>query len=261
MMNFQAQLVLALSLVAGCAVDADLASTEHHVAGQLILLPDSGTGQNREVMSTFDPLVVSLYDTYGNPMSDVQVTFTAPASGPSSTFRFGGQAHTDSEGRAELRPYANQWAGTYTVWASTDGAEPMPFVLTNGAASPAMILPILGTNQFRPMGMAFEHPLTVEVRDNYGNLVEGAPVEFVAPASGATSQMMDSTTVTDDEGRASTFAVAGNTMGTYTVLAKVTGAPSIPFILTNMEMPVGNPRATRAVDGPVLDSKDQLSTP
>ncbi|MDQ3337108.1 MAG: Ig-like domain-containing protein [Myxococcota bacterium] len=249
MTTIKAQLLIAFSLVTGaCAVDADLASTEHHVVGQKILLPDSGTGQNREVMSTFDPLVVSLYDTYGNPLANTQITFTAPASGPSSTFRFGGHAKTDSEGHAELRPYANQWAGTYTVWASADGAEPMPFVLTNGAASPAMLVPILGTNQLRTIGQAFELPLTVEVRDNYGNVVEGAPVEFVAPASGATTHMMNSAAITDDEGRASTFAVAGNMPGTYTVLAKVTGAPSIPFVLSNTEMPTGNPRATDLAD-------------
>ena len=107
-----------------------------------------------------------------------------------------------------------------------------------------MILPILGTNQFRPMGQAFEQPLTVEVRDNYGNLVEGAPVEFVAPTSGATTQMITASTVTDDEGHASTFAIAGTTPGMYTVLAKVTGAPSVPFVLSNTDMPIGNPRAT-----------------
>jgi hypothetical protein len=243
-MTIKAQLLIALSLTSACAVDADLASTEHHVAGQMILLPHSGTGQNREVMSTFDPLVVSLYDTFGNPMVGMQIAFTSPSSGPSSEFRFGGIAETDGEGRAELRPYANQWAGTYTVWASVDGADPMPFVLTNAAASPAQILPILGTNQLRPMGMAFEQPLTVEVHDNYGNVVEGAAVEFVAPTSGATTYMMDDSSITDDDGRASTFAIAGDILGTYTVLATVTGAPSIPFVLSNLETPAGNPRAT-----------------
>lgn len=228
--------LIALLVAGGCAVDTDLAETAQHVAGSPVLLPDSGTGQNREVMSSFDPLVVMLFDTYGNPIEGATVTFTAPATGPSATLRFDGQVETDATGRAELRPYANQWAGTYTVWAHADGAQPMPFVLTNSAAPPAVMLPLLGTDQARPAGMPFEYPLTIEVRDNYGNVVEGAPVEFVAPASGATTRLLDgNVAVTGDDGRAAVFAVAGDVVGTYTVLATVAGAPAVPFELSNME--------------------------
>lgn len=229
-------MLLALSLLlGGCVVDADLETTAQQSIAHPILLPASGTGQNREVMSTFDPLVVTLTDTYGAPIEGAVITFTSPVAGATSTFRFAGQAETDADGRAELRPYANALAGTYTVWAHADGAEPMPFVLTNTAAAPAIILPILGTSQFQPLGMPFPYPLTVEVHDNYGNLVEGAPVSFVAPMTGATTHMTEGgASVTDDEGRASVFATAGEIAGTYTVLAKVTGAPSIPFVLSNM---------------------------
>lgn len=258
MTNFQAPLVLALSLVTGCAVDGDLASTEQKVASEAVLLPHSGTGQNREVMSTFDPLVVTLYDTDGNPLAGAEVAFTAPTAGASSTFRFGNIVQTDDEGRAEMRPYANQWAGTYTVWASADGAAPMPFTLTNGAASPAQLVGILGMNQIRTAGQMFEHPLTVEVRDNYGNAVPNTPVYFVPPSNGPTTHMMDDTSITDDEGRASAFAVAGEMPGTYAVLARVTGAPSIPFVLSNMEMPSGNPRATDVLE---ISKHDLIPTP
>jgi hypothetical protein len=243
MTTFQAQL-LALSLVTGCAIDGDLASTEQKVVGEAILLPHSGTGQNREVMSTFDPLVVTVLDTDGHPLAGIDVSFTAPTSGPSSSFRFGGITQTDSEGRAELRPYANQWAGTYTVWASADGSAPMPFMLTNSAASPAQLVAVLGMNQLGMRGMPFAEPLTVQVLDNYGNAVEGAPVTFVAPTHGPSTYMIDDTSVTDNEGHASVFAYAGDITGTYTVVANVPGAPATQFVLSNTEMPAGNPRAT-----------------
>ena len=117
------------------------------------------------MLSSFDPLVVFVYDTLGNPVDGATIHFSAPLNGAAATFRFGGNVETDLDSRAELRPYANQIAGTYTVWASTDGADPMPFVLTNSAAPPAVILPILGTNQTTSMGMPFPQPLTVEVHD------------------------------------------------------------------------------------------------
>lgn len=246
MKTIQAHLFIALSLLAGaCATEADTDSVAQHAGAANVLLPEGGTGQNREVMSSFDPLVVTLYDTYGEPMIGAPVSFAAPMSGPSATFRFGGVTETDDQGRAELRPYANSMAGTYTVWVQAQGANPMPFVLTNAASSPALILPILGTDQRSATGAAFAHPLTVEVRDNYGNVVEGAPVQFVAPAHGPTTRMMDNgQTITDDEGRASAFAFAGDTVGTYTVVAKVTGAPAIAFVLSNADAT----RAPRAAD-------------
>lgn len=244
-MTSQAQLLIALSLTTGaCAIDADLESVEQHAASSSVLLPEDGTGQNREVMSSFDPLVVTLFDKHGAPIVGAPVSFTGPTTGPSASFRFGGVAETDDEGRAELRPYANQLAGTYTVWVQAQGANSMPFVLTNAAASPAKLLPVLGTDQVSAIGLPFQYPLTIEVRDNYGNRVEDAPVEFVAPMTGATTRMLDDgRAITDDEGRASVFAYAGDTSGTYTVLAKVTGAPSIPFVLSNA-VTTGDQRAT-----------------
>jgi len=242
------QVFIALLLAGGCAVDAETTTTAHNLGARPILLPDAGTGQNREVLSTFDPLVVFVYDTYGNPVDGATVHFSAPLAGASATFRFDGNTETDLEGRAELRPYANQIAGTYVVWASTDGADPMPFVLSNSAAPPAVILPVIGTNQTTSMGMPFPQPLTVEVHDNYGNLVEGAPVEFVAPAQQPSTRMEDNHTVTDDEGRASVFAFAGDMIGTYTVMARVAGAPQIPFVLTNSGPSTGTPELGHMAD-------------
>lgn len=227
--------LLTLSLLAGCAVDADTDSTEQKTTGMYaVVLPQSGTGQNREVMSGFDPLVVEVTNLSGEPMAGVYVTFTAPASGASAVLRAGGIVATDDNGRAEILPYANQIAGNYMVWAHADGADAMPFSLTNSAAPPAIVLPILGNNQQHYAGGAFADPLTVEVRDNFGNPCPDIPVSFEAPASGATTRMTnEGQTVTDDEGHASVFAVAGEVPGTYVVQANVIGAPSFPFVLTN----------------------------
>ena len=239
-------MILALSLFAGaCATDTDLDSVSHAVTDAPILLAEEGTGQDREVTSTFDPLVVTLTDGDGNPIPNTTITFTAPMTGASATFRFDGQAVTDAAGRAELRPYANTVAGTYTVWAHADGATPMPFVLTNMAGPPAQLVTVLGAVQGRQVGMPFVQPLTVEVRDFWNNPVEGAPVTFVAPATGPTTRMTDNTTETDNEGRAAVFAIAGDTVGSYTVAAKVAGAPAVTFSLSNL---ASDFRPTQSID-------------
>ena len=228
-------MIFALSLLAGgCVTDPDLDSVSHAVTDAPVLLAESGTGQDREVTSTFDPLVVTLTDGDGSPLANATITFTAPMTGASATFRFDGQTVTDANGRAELRPYANTISGTYTVWAHADGAMPMPFVLTNMAGAPAQLATVLGAVQSRQVGKTFAQPLTVEVRDSWGNAVEGAPVKFVPPATGPTTRMVDDTTETDNEGRAAVFAVAGEMVGSYTVTAQVAGAPSATFSLSNV---------------------------
>ncbi len=229
--------LLALSVAIGagaCVTDGDeLATRTQALSTAATVIPMSGTGQDREVMSSFDVLVVTVHDTYGNPMVGASVQFTAPASGASATFRFDGITETDDTGRAEVRPYANSISGIYVVKAYVDGADPVPFVLRNQAAAPAVMIPVIGTNQARPLGELFPQPLTVAVYDSYGNAVENAPVSFEAPTSGATTRMTAPSTITNEDGHASVFATAGHIAGTYTVNARVTGAPTIPFVLRN----------------------------
>jgi hypothetical protein len=230
----KANLFVVASLLAGCAVEADTDVVAQGVSAQTILLPASGTGQSRVVMNAFEPLAVVLYDTYGNPLVGETIRFTAPAGGATSSLETG-LAQTDAEGRAELRPTANRRSGTYLVWAHADGADAMPFVLTNQADAPAQVLPVLGRNQAAHAGMVFELPLTVEVQDFFGNRVPDASVEFIAPTDGATARMLDEgVTTTDEEGRASTFAVAGEKPGTYSVKASVEGLET-SFVLENMD--------------------------
>lgn len=228
-------LALTVAIGAGaCVTDGDeLATTTQESSTAATVIPMSGTGQDREVMSSFDALVVTVHDTYGNPLVGASVQFTAPANGASATFRFDGITETNDEGRAHVRPYANSISGIYIVKAYVDGADPVPFVLRNQAASPAVMIPVIGTNQARPLGELFPHALTVAVYDSYGNAVENAPVSFEAPTSGATSRMTTPSTITNEDGHASVFATAGSIAGTYTVNARVNGAPSIPFVLKN----------------------------
>ena len=94
----------------------------------------SGNGQSATVAAAFsNPLVVKDVDQYGNLVSGVTVTFTAPASGASGTFTTSSTAVTGSNGQATSNTYtANTTAGgPYNVVASATGASSVSFPETN----------------------------------------------------------------------------------------------------------------------------------
>jgi hypothetical protein len=96
----------------------------------------SGGGQSATAGSAFaNPLVATVTDTYGNPVSGVSVTFGAPASGASATFASGGNctsnpqtyqcvATTNAGGVATSSAFtANANQGTYNVGATAAGGS------------------------------------------------------------------------------------------------------------------------------------------
>ncbi len=104
------------------------------------LAATSGGGQSATVSTAFtSPLVATVTDASGNPVSGVSVTFTAPASGASGTFADGGTpAATDTEttganGQAISTVFtANATVGgPYNVVASATGLSSVNFAETN----------------------------------------------------------------------------------------------------------------------------------
>lgn len=82
------------------------------------------------------PLRVQLVDRYGNPVQNVNITFTAPFSGPSATFAAAGSnsqiASTNSTGVAiSSTVVAGAQAGAFTVMASASGVPADGFSLTD----------------------------------------------------------------------------------------------------------------------------------
>ena len=101
------------------------------------LTATSGSGQSAMVGAAFaNPLVATVTDQYGNPVSGVTVTFTPPASGASGTFTTSATAVTGSNGQATSNTYtANTTAGgPYNVVASATGVTSVNFSETNKVA-------------------------------------------------------------------------------------------------------------------------------
>ncbi len=99
----------------------------------------SGTPQSTTVGTSFpSALQARVTDQFSNPMSGVNVTFTAPGSGASATFSGinSASAITNASGIATSPvPMANATAGSYNVTASVSGLTAVNFSLTNTPVS------------------------------------------------------------------------------------------------------------------------------
>jgi protocatechuate 3,4-dioxygenase beta subunit len=138
-----------------------------------------------------DPLQARVVDGTGQPVEGATVTFAIAASdnGAGASFLGGGgqaTALTDTDGRA-VSPalVADKTAGTFGATASTAGAEPLAFTLTNLPSSPYAISVGAASGTSTVVGSRFDVPLAVTVTDVHGNPIKGAVVVFRAPAKGA----------------------------------------------------------------------------
>ena len=139
-----------------------------------------------------DRLQARVVDAAGQPVEGATVTFAIAAAdnGAGASFLAGATqaaALTDTDGRA-ISPVllADKTAGAFTATASTAGAEPLAFTLTNLAAAPYTVTAGAASGTSTVVGTRFDVPLAVTVTDKNGNPVKGAVVVFTAPAKGAT---------------------------------------------------------------------------
>jgi hypothetical protein len=210
------------------------------------LTATSGGGQSATVSTAFAlPLVATVTDVHGNPISGTAVAFTAPASGASGLFATTPPSTVDveltgSNGQATSKSFgANATAGTYNVVATSGTLTPVNFAETNTAS--ANILSVTsGSGQSTKVVTPFPHPLVATVT-NGGNPVSGVSVTFTAPASGASglfntlpSPSTTDTEVTGSNGQATSQVFGANsTAGTYNVVATSGTSTPVNFSETN----------------------------
>ena len=198
-------------------------------------------------------LVALVRDSSGNPVRDVLVTYSVPASGASSLFDDAVHtATTDSLGQATSKPIkANTVIGQYSDTARVAGISGQAlFVMRNLAGPARTITPITGTPQTTRVATAFPIPLTVAVRDTFGNPADSVLVTFSSPISGASGSfpggVSASSAYTNAQGIAtSPVFVANIVAGTYTVHATVSDIVTpASFFLTNNAGAAGSVTAT-----------------
>ena len=202
------------------------------------------TPQSAAINTAFtNALAVTVKDASSNPVSGVNVTFTAPGSGASGVFSNSTATitvATNSSGIASA-PFTAKGTsgGPYTVTAAATGLTTVNFSLTNTTGTPSTMTANAGTTpQSALINTAFTNALAVTVKDAGSNPVSGVNVTFTAPGSGATGVFSNSTATitvaTNSSGVASApFTAKGTSGGPYTVTAAASGLTTVNFSLTN----------------------------
>ena len=179
----------------------------------------------------------------GSPAQGETVTFSvSPDDGTASLNST--SATTDSNGQASTTlSVGSDASGSYTVTA-THGSQSVSGTATVETSAqqrdnppektvqvstvlPPQTLETSGEDQQGPAGTVLDEPFVVTVRDQNGDLLEGAQVTFAVTAGGGT--LSATTATTDDNGQAATTLTLGSEPGTNTVSAIVKGLESVTF--------------------------------
>jgi hypothetical protein len=202
------------------------------------------TPQSATINTAFaNALSVTVKDAGSNPVSGVNVTFTAPGSGASGLFSNSTTTitvATNASGVASAPFTANGTVGgPYTVTAASAGLTTVNFTLTNTTGGATSMTANAGTTpQSATVLTAFANALSVTVKDAGNNPVSGVNVTFTAPGSGASGLFSNSTATitvaTNASGIASApFTANASVGGPYTVTAMAAGLTTVNFSLTN----------------------------
>ncbi len=191
------------------------------------LVEDDGDNQSGEPGETLsDPFVVQLLDTEGDPVDDIEVTFTVLSGGGSLSES---TDTTDSSGRAETTLTLGPSSGTNTVRASVDFSGVSSVTFTATAEEPAPVANQLriegGNNQTGELNRVLSEDLTVQLLDADGDGIQSITIDFeVIEGDGVISRRSNGRT--DEEGYASARFSPRST-GNIEVEASVRGIGTI----------------------------------
>ena len=227
--------------VSGITQQATFTTTATEPPRAATLEQGSGDGQTGETGHHLtDPLIVTVLDQYGNPLSGVTVSFSVtPTDGVLSP----ASVDTDSDGEASTLLQLGGTVGEYIVTANVPGVSSVTFTATATAPPPpppparvaTTLEKVSGDSQTDRTNQHLTNPLIVKVIDQDRDALSDVTVSFtVNPSSGVLSP---TSATTDADGQASTALQLGGTARTYTVTASVSGLSSVTFTATATEPP------------------------
>src|SRR5947208_3332722 len=186
-------------------------SLTNTVGAATTMTANAGTTPQSATISTAvsNALAVTVKDAGSNPVSGVNVTFTAPGAGASGVFSNSTATiivatNGSEEPRAGLTGNARGGAADTDTTAAA-GLTPVNFSLTNTVGAATTMTANAGTTpQSATISTAVSNALAVTVKDAGSNPVSGVNVTFAAPGSGASGVFSNST---------ATIIVATNALG------------------------------------------------
>ncbi len=225
-------------------------------------VPTQVTGYNNNqstaVGTSYQPLVTRVFNSIGQPLQGIPVTFTSDNAAAQIQ---GATVTTNTDGYALTTVIAPPSAGTFTVTASAGGAASSPtylFTLTTGSTTgggvPTGALTIVrGQGQLVQEQFQIREPLVVQLRDVQGKPAVNQTITFSIQTgsgtfntstsdgtalTGATCTANVCTVQTDADGRAAIGFIAtsvnpGSSYAQQTITA-TNGSSTVNFILTTV---------------------------
>lgn len=194
-----------------------------NVGSATYLTLTSGNNITATVGTTYQPVTLSLTDAGGNTLSGTAVSFTANngSTGASATgASVPGSKNTDSSGSVSITPFANNYAGTFTIVA-TSGSASATITLTNEPAAASKIVLNSGSStQSVPISTTYS-AITLQVEDTYNNPVpnENVTIQQTCGSSGAcaTTASVPTSGTTDANGDITLTPFANGKAGSFTI--------------------------------------------
>jgi len=177
-----------------------------------------------------NPLLVEVTDLGGNDLAGVPVVFEPVVAGTATLTNV--SPATDNSGRASARVTLGNTAGAVQIRArTTDNAASVLFTANVNVVIAGMQKVSGDPQDTAVTNTAFGTPLVVQVTDNQGRPVVGAPVTFTLTSGSAT--LGTTSSITDSNGHASTTVTAGPNAGPIVITASSTPAPPVTFNLSS----------------------------
>ena len=227
----------------GDLLEAVFTATAVAGSGSALVRVD-GDEQTGPVSSALaDSLVVRTTDPLGNPVGNIEVTWSVSGGGSISPVT----VVTDADGLAAAERVLGPAAGAQTAQATVDGftGSPVSFTHTAVPANPTALVLVSGDNQTAPGGFEVAEDLVVRLEDPNGNGIGGRPITWVVPAGSGSADPVSTTT--NANGLASTRWTLPSAVGEHSVSAVFSGLPPVEFtatstadIPTTIEMVSGN---------------------
>jgi hypothetical protein len=181
----------------------------------------SGDNQRGEIGQPLSqPLVVTVTDSFSNPISNQSVTFSVIQGGGSLSGEQEKTLTTNSNGEAQVtlilgaENYLNKVSASSEYLGSPLINSPVVFQATTGAETPDSLIYVSGNEQTGRINSRLPEPFRVRVTDSNGIPVPEHPVTFVAITPGAHfSNQKELTVTTNNEGIAEAYGSLGSNIG------------------------------------------------
>ena len=181
--------------------------------------PASGTGQQSYATATLtEPLVVHVFDEFGNVVPDTEVSFVVTEGGGTVTPP---AVESDADGRAQAVWTLGVVIGAHALEARVEGAESAVFAAEAVSGPPVQLVASSGNNQTAVVATTLPETIVFEIVDEFGTPVPGAPVTMTV--SVGAGSLDPGSASTSPAGQVSTVWTLGMTAGPQAIEASVPG--------------------------------------